>query len=145
MALGHLEDFRKFDFALFFRDKACEVTSILAWDEYKKEVGGRSEKTGNILGCRVKCTIIQDSTNYDLKVGEEFSNKYKDIVFKIPVSADKLNLKMGDKVCGSSYSDQGGYFKPVVVKCIPYASSGFKINELSIEVSGFERVPKVAK
>lgn len=142
MGLGHLDDFRKFDFDLFFKDKACEVTAILSWDEYKKAEGGKSEKTGNVLGCRVKCTILQDCTNYDLKAEEEFSNKYKDIVFKIPVSADKLNLKMGDKVCGSSYTDQGGYFKPVVVKCIPYASSGFKINELSIEVSCFERVSK---
>lgn len=140
--LGHINDFYNFDFEGFIREKALEVVEISGWDEYKRTEAGKSEKTGVVLGSRVRASIIHDGTNYNLKDGEMFSNKFKDMIFKIRLPLSEVNIKCGDKIAGEAFSDQGGYYKPLVVSCKPYSTSGFGNNELSIEVSGFQKIDK---
>lgn len=128
MALGHLNDFQKFDFVSFLTGKKCEVSAIRSWEEYKD-----GEKTGNNLGIRIDCVIIEDQTSYNLKKDESFNNKYRPISFKIEhIGLDDCPVKMGDKI-GST----PGCFCPHIVKCTPYGNNGF-LNNLSIVVDGFE-------
>ena len=136
MALGHLNDFMKFDWEKFFAKKAAEVTSIRSWDEYKD-----GEKTGNSLGTNITCVILHDSTDYVLKDQESFTNKLREISFKIRVPFKDCSLKIGDKVCGTAFKDQADFYLPVVEECKPYGSNGY-LNNLKIVVSKFEYIKK---
>ena len=130
MALGHLNDFQKFDFVGFLTGKKCEVSSIRSWEEYKD-----GEKTGNNLGIRIDCVIVEDKTLYKTKPEETFNNKYRQISFKIEkITVDKCPVGMGDLI--GSFP---GCFCPHVVKCTPYGNNGF-LNNLSIVVDGFEKI-----
>ena len=128
MALGHLNDFQKFDFVGFLTGKKCEVSAVRSWEEYKD-----GEKTGKEIGVRIDCVIIEDQTIYNLKPGESFNNKYRQISFKIErITINDCPVKMGDKIGCTP-----GCFCPNIVKCTPYGSNGF-LNNLSIVVDGFE-------
>ena len=142
MSLGHLWEFEKFDFDRFFAEKACEVVGFQTWDEYRKGADGKSEKTGVSLGVRVVCSILSDNTKYNLRKTElSFSNRLKEITFKIKCDMSNCPVKIGDKVCGSAFTPQGGFYLPVVQECTAYGQNGFK-NELSILVSDFKLIEK---
>lgn len=130
MALGHLNDFQKFDFVSFFAGKKCEVSSIRPWEEYKD-----GEKTGNEVGVRIDCVIVEDKTLYKLKTDESFNNKYRPISFKMEkIKVSDCPVKMGDYIGSLS-----GCYCPHITKCIPYGNNGF-LNNLSVVVDGFEKV-----
>ena len=137
MALGHLNDFMKFDFVGFFTGKKFEVTAVRSWDEYKD-----GEKTGNNLGVRLDCVITEDKTVYNLKSDETFNNRYRTVTFKIEkktyddLIAKKSYLPVNE---GDVIGNFPGCYCPHIIKCTPYGNNGF-LNNLSIVVDGFEKV-----
>lgn len=146
MSLGHLWEFEAFDFERFFAKKACEVVGLQTWDEYVKDSeSGKNVKSGKCLGVRLVCTILSDSTEYRLTKSEiSFSNRLKELVFKIDLPADKVPVKIGDRICGSAFIDQGGFWYPHIKSCNAYGQNGFK-NDLSIVVDRFEFIDKPKK
>lgn len=137
--INNLYEFTKtiFDFDKFFNEKACEITGIKNWMEYKD-----GEITGNVLGSVITCVILHDGYNYSPnKKGEVITNKLKEIRFKIKKNIENVGVSLGDRIAGNAFKDQGGYFSPVVVLAKPYGNNGF-LSDLSIEVSEFRKIEK---
>lgn len=146
MSLGHLWEFEKFDWERFFDSKACEVVGFQTWDEYVKDSEtGKNIKSGKVLGVRIVTTILSDQTEYKLTKSEvAFSNRLKELVFKFDLPAEKCPVKIGDKICGSAFIPQGGFWLPHIKACVAYGQNGFK-NDISIVVDRFEYIEKSKK
>lgn len=145
--IGHIWEFWKFDHERFFKDMALEVTGLKNWEAYAPDPNtGKSVRTGEIKGLSVVAVICYDGNGYKLTNKEleqgltEYTNKLHQVTFHLAnVKVSDSPVKMGDKIAGDGFADQGGYFRPVITKCVPYSPSGNNfLSELSIEVSEFQ-------
>ena len=152
MAIGHIWEFYKVrydvDWEKFFSKKACEVTGITSWYEYSKGADGKSVKTDKVIGSRIKVIIVYDTTEYKLKDNEiGFTNRLKELTIKIPdVMPEDVSIKVGEKICGSAYNDQGGFWQMDIADVKPYSTGGNGfMNDFSITAAGFKWLPKKDK
>lgn len=98
-----LSIFTYFDFDGFMKGKQLMCTGIRPWTDHN---------TGDILGTRVETVIVKDRTNYgDQKNGEQISNLFEKIVFKVPkqievpVNVEVMPINVEAKVYGD-YHDK---------------------------------------
>lgn len=111
-----LGQFRQFDWAGFSAGKAYQVVGVSDWLD---------RDTGKRLGKRVDVVITSDNTQYEHRNGEQFTNLYQRLPFKIEGSA-AVDVAIGDIVI------------PVdaVARCY-----GEYSNQLSIVCKGVQTVP----
>ncbi|MEL7657144.1 MAG: hypothetical protein AAGU75_14705 [Bacillota bacterium] len=74
-----LNQFLKFDWASFAKDKRFLTVGIREWNNFE---------TKEHLGTRVDTIICRDNTNYNVREGEIGSNIYEKITFKVPKDID---------------------------------------------------------
>lgn len=74
-----LGQFRRFDWDAFTNGKAYQVVGISDWIDHD---------TGKRLGKRVDTVITRDDTPYEYKRGEQFTNLYERVTFKVEGVAD---------------------------------------------------------
>lgn len=99
-----LGQFRQFDWAGFSAGKAYQVVGVSDWLD---------RDTGKRLGKRVDVVITSDNTQYEHRNGEQFTNLYQRLTFKIEGSA-AVDVAIGDTVipvdavarCYGEYSNQ---------------------------------------
>ena len=99
-----LGQFRQFDWAGFSAGKAYQVVGVSDWLD---------RDTGKRLGKRVDVVITSDNTQYEHRNGEQFTNLYQRLTFKIEGSA-AVDVAIGDIVipvdavarCYGEYSNQ---------------------------------------
>lgn len=115
MALKKLSRFLYFDYEGFFEGKCFKMVNKQAWIDYK---------TKNQLGTKIEVVIITDKTDYGCEDGEEVSNIYEKLVFKV---AKEIDVPMGAEV------------KPVSPICTVYGE--FR-NQLSIVCNDIEIIGK---
>lgn len=111
-----LGQFRQFDWAGFSAGKAYQVVGVSDWLD---------RDTGKRLGKRVDVVITADNTRYESRNGEQFTNLYERLTFKVEGSA-AVDVAIGDTVI------------PVdaVARCY-----GEYNNQLSIVCKGVQTVP----
>ena len=83
-----LGQFRQFDWAGFSAGKAYQVVGVSDWLD---------RDTGKRLGKRVDVVITSDNTQYEHRNGEQFTNLYQRLTFKIEGSA-AVDVAIGDIV-----------------------------------------------
>ncbi|SFI40105.1 hypothetical protein SAMN04487830_1591 [Pseudobutyrivibrio sp. OR37] len=92
-----LAQFVTFDAEAFFAGKTLVVTKLEENTDYKTKVH---------LGTKVECVIIDDKTPYVFKEGNQFTNRYEKVTFKlekdinIPLEAKVVPKGMKAKVYG---------------------------------------------
>ena len=99
-----LGQFRRFDWENFSIGKTYQVVGIADWMD---------RDTGKRLGKRVDVVITADNTHYESRNGEQFTNLYQRLTFKIEGSA-AVDVTIGDTVvpvdavarCYGDYSNQ---------------------------------------
>lgn len=99
-----LGQFRRFDWQNFSSGKVYQVVGIADWMD---------RDTGKRLGKRVDVVITADNTHYESRNGEQFTNLYQRLTFKIEGSA-AVDVTIGDTVvpvdavarCYGDYSNQ---------------------------------------
>lgn len=99
-----LGQFRQFDWAGFSEGKTYQVVGISDWID---------RDTGKRMGKRVDVVITADNTHYESRNGEQFTNLYQRLTFKIEGSA-AVDVSVGDTVipvdavarCYGDYSNQ---------------------------------------
>lgn len=74
MALKKLSQFVLFDFQAFSKGKVYRVTGSSEWLDYATKAH---------MGTKVDAAIVKDGTPYKLKDGENVTNLYEKITFKI--------------------------------------------------------------
>ena len=71
-----LNMFNHLDFDGFMKGKQLMSTGVKQWTDHD---------TGEILGTKVETVIVKDKTDYGVsKTGEQVSNLFEKIVFKVP-------------------------------------------------------------
>lgn len=81
--LKRLSEFRSFDWDRFADGKAFVTTGIRPWNEFKD--GHRTETR---LGTSVEVVILHDRTQYRDRAGEQVSNRFEKLTFKVPEVVD---------------------------------------------------------
>ena len=111
-----LGQFRQFDWAGFSAGKAYQTVGVSDWLD---------RDTGKRLGKRVDVVITADNTHYESRNGDQFTNLYERLTFKVEGSA-AVDVAIGDIVI------------PVdaVARCY-----GEYNNQLSIVCKGVQTVP----
>lgn len=74
-----LAQFRKFDWENFSKGKTFQVTAVSNWTDHD---------TGKHLGRRVESVITMDTTSYEFRRGEQFTDLYEKITFKVEGDAE---------------------------------------------------------
>lgn len=74
MGLKKLSQFLKFDFDEFIKGKACQVTSTGEWVDFTSKVH---------MGTKLEAVITRDATPYKQKEGENVTNLYEKLTFKV--------------------------------------------------------------
>lgn len=69
-----LSQFMRFDFEAFSKEKAYQAIGTSEWVDYS---------TKEHMGTKVECLITKDNTQYKLKEGENVSNRFEKLTFKI--------------------------------------------------------------
>lgn len=82
-----LRDFILFDSDRFFREKLLQVVSVNDWVEYESK---------ERLGTKVEVVIVSDKTPYNMKPGEQVTNRFEKLVIK--VKKDSVSAMPDDKV-----------------------------------------------
>lgn len=94
-----LSNFLVFNYPAFAKGKRFVSVGIQEWVDYS---------TGVHLGTKVEAVIIEDNTDYQTKPGEQVSNLFEKLVFKIGKDIDiPLNVEIQAK--GVSASVYGEY------------------------------------
>ena len=99
-----LGQFRQFDWAGFSAGKAYQVVGVSDWLD---------RDTGKRLGKRVDVVITADNTHYESRNGDQFTNLYERLTFKVEGSA-AVDVAIGDTVipvdavarCYGEYNNQ---------------------------------------
>lgn len=99
-----LGQFRQFDWEAFSTGKTYQVVGLSDWQD---------RDTGKRLGKRVDVVIIEDHTPYMPRNGEQFTNLYERLTFKVEGSAS-VDVAIGDTVtpvdaigrCYGDYNNQ---------------------------------------
>ena len=99
-----LGQFREFNWKEFSEGKIYQVVGISDWMD---------RDTGKRLGKRVDAVIIADNTQYEYRNGEQFTNLYERLTFKVEVSGT-VDVAIGDIVipvdavarCYGDYNNQ---------------------------------------
>ena len=102
-----LSNFLHFDWEAFSRGKQFMVTGLSEYQDYATKVH---------LGTKVECVIASDKTPYSFKDGQEFTNRFEKITFKVSKDVDiSINSYVIPKnVVASVYGD---YRNQLSVKC----------------------------
>ena len=102
-----LNQFLSFDWDAFADGKAFIVTGVSEYQDFDTKAH---------LGTRVDCIILTDKTPYKFKDGEEFTNRFEKITFK--VSKD-VNVAIDARVVpvNAVASIYGEYRNQLSVKC----------------------------
>ena len=87
MAYKKLNQFTFFDYQKFSTGKTLKLIGIEPWKDFD---------TQKILGTKYNTVIDEDHTHYDLKDGEQISNQYEKLVFKVAKPA--RNIPIGSVV-----------------------------------------------
>lgn len=87
MAYKKLNQFAFFDYLKFSEGKVLKLVAIEPWKDFD---------TGTVLGTKYKTVIAQDKTHYNLKDGEQVSNLFEKLDFKVP--HDPHNIPLGSVV-----------------------------------------------
>ena len=105
--MRYLGQFVTFDWNRFAEGKTFMVTGVSEWQDYDTKAH---------LGMKIECVIVTDNTKYDQKNGENHSNRFEKITFKINKD---LNVPMDAKVVprGVTASVYGEYRNMLSVKC----------------------------
>ncbi len=82
-----LGQFRQFDWSSFSAGKVFQVVGTADWQD---------RDTGKRLGKRVDVVIVEDNTQYMPRNGEQFTNLYERLTFK--VEGDVTDVSIGDTV-----------------------------------------------
>ena len=77
--MKNLNQFVKFDWNAFAKDKVFLVTNVVDFVDYD---------TKAILGKKVETVIITDNTLYASKDGEVVTNRFEKVAFKVSKSVD---------------------------------------------------------
>lgn len=99
-----LGQFRQFDWAGFSAGKTYQTVGVSDWLD---------RDTGKRLGKRVDVVITADNTRYESRNGEQFTNLYERLTFKVEGSA-AVDVAIGDTVipvdavarCYGEYNNQ---------------------------------------
>lgn len=83
-----LKQFLTFNWPAFAEGKEFEVTNVKPWLDY--------ENKKEVLGTVVETAIIVDNTDYDTEPGEQVTNRYQSVPFKIAKTS--VSVKVGDHV-----------------------------------------------
>lgn len=117
--LKRLSEFRTFDWHRFAKDKVFVTTGQRPWQEY-----ANGAPTGKRLGTSVEVVILHDHTQYRSREGEQVSNRFEKLVFKVP---DEVDIALNVEV--------------VPIEVIATVYGEFQ-NQLSIKCSRVELVKK---
>lgn len=74
-----LGQFRRFDWQSFAEGKTFQVVAVADWVD---------RDTGKRVGRRIDVVITEDNTAYEFKKGEQFSNIYERLTFKVNGATD---------------------------------------------------------
>ncbi|MCI8526816.1 MAG: hypothetical protein HFF17_13080 [Oscillospiraceae bacterium] len=74
MALKKLNQFLKFDFEAFSKGKVYQVSGTSEWVDFTSKAH---------MGTKVEVAILKDETQYKQKEGENVSNRYEKLNFKV--------------------------------------------------------------
>ena len=99
-----LAQFRRFDWPNFTAGKTYQVVGITDWLD---------RDTGKRLGKRVDVVITMDNTHYEYRNGEQYTNLYERLTFKVEGSVT-VDVSVGDTVtpvdavarCYGEYNNQ---------------------------------------
>lgn len=97
-----LAQFRRFDWENFSKGKTFQVTAVSNWTDHD---------TGKHLGRRVESVITTDTTAYEFRRGEQFTNLYEKITFKVegdteaPIGATVIPVEAVAR-CYGDYQNQ---------------------------------------
>lgn len=99
-----LGQFRRFDWENFSVGKTYQVVGIADWLD---------RDTGKRLGKRVDVVIVKDTTQYECRNGEQYTNLYERLTFKVEGGA-AIDVAIGDTVlpvdavarCYGEYNNQ---------------------------------------
>lgn len=99
-----LSQFRRFDWNGFSANKTYKVVGLADWMD---------RNTGKRLGKRVDVVITMDNTQYEYRNGEQYTNLYERLTFKVEGVA-AVDVTIGDTVvpveavarCYGDYNDQ---------------------------------------
>ena len=69
-----LSQFMRFDFEAFSKEKIYQVIGISEWRDYE---------TQKHMGTKLEVVITRDNTQYKQKEGENVSNRFEKLTFKI--------------------------------------------------------------
>lgn len=111
-----LGQFLRFDWDGFAEGKIFRVRSIKPWLDF--------EDKEKVLGVVVEAVIVEDRTFYDCKPGEEVSNIYEPISFKVRKSS--VTVSVGDLVV------------PVGVKATVYGEFRNKLSVKADDIMVYE-------
>lgn len=103
-----LNQFQKFDWDAFAKDKVFVVTSISEYSDFE---------TKQHLGTKVDCVIAVDKTPYEFKDGNAFTNHYEKISFKIGKDVNNIPLEARVMPKGVTARIYGDYRNLLSVKC----------------------------
>lgn len=102
-----LNQFNTFDWNRFADGKLFVVTGVSEWSDFNTKAH---------LGTKVDCVIAVDKTVYAFKDGQQFTNRFEKISFK--VNKD-MNIPIDSRVMpkGATASIYGEYRNKLSVKC----------------------------
>ena len=102
-----LNQFLTFNFPAFADGKTFAVTGISEYQDFETKAH---------LGTKVECVIATDNTSYKFKDGEEYSNLFEKITFKVPKD---VKFPLGTQVVPKNpvASIYGEFRNQLSVKC----------------------------
>lgn len=102
-----LSNFMRFDWPAFANDKVFRVVGISEWVDFDSK---------EHIGTKIDCVIAADKTPYAFKEGQEFTNLWEKITFK--VNKD-LRIEMNSKVIPKDVTATvyGEFRNQLSVKC----------------------------
>jgi hypothetical protein len=105
--MKHLNQFQKFDWEAFAKDKRFIVVGISEWKDFDSKA---------VLGSKVDCVIIEDNTSYKQKDGEYATNLFEKLSFKVPT---KVSIPMDSivKPVGAVATIYGDHRNMLSIKC----------------------------
>lgn len=77
--LKNLRQFITFNWEAFAKDKVFVCTGVKPWLKYEN-----GEKTNERLGTSVEAVIFHDKTKYESASGEDITNRFEKLTFKVP-------------------------------------------------------------
>lgn len=107
MALKKLRQFIRFDWEGFAKGKVFIVTGCALWKDYD---------TKQILGTKVNAAIVRDETHYESKNGEQVTNCFNTLAFKIPKQIS-VPVNANIQPVGVVATVYGEYMNQLSIKC----------------------------